>query len=66
MTGRKPHDKPSDVDAEDGEVFVDGPDHHAMTLTPEAAEETGYRLIEMASIAWSQRPLNTNDPNADS
>src|SRR5205085_1107354 len=38
------HDEPSKVDAEEGEVIVDGPDGVAVSLTPEAAIETSHRL----------------------
>ena len=49
-----PHPTPSEVTAEQGEVFVDGPDGVATTLTPDAAEETGKRLISAADEARSQ------------
>lgn len=49
-----PHDRPSQVTAESGEVLIDGPDGVATALTPDAAEETGRRLIEAASIARGQ------------
>jgi len=49
-------DRPSSVTAEEGEVQVDGPDGVAMSFTPEAAEETGRRLVEAASQARSQNP----------
>lgn len=49
-----PHRSPSQVTAEQGEVHVDGPDGVAVSLTPEAAEETGRRLIEAAGKARSQ------------
>lgn len=48
------HDRPSSVAAEAGEVLVDGPDGVATALTPDAAEETGRRLIAAASIARRQ------------
>ncbi len=47
----KVHDEPSTVASEDGQVTVDGPDGVAVTLTPEAAEETGHRLIANACDA---------------
>lgn len=49
-----PHEQPSKVAAEEGEVLVDGPDGIAVALTPTAAEETGRRLIEAAAEARSQ------------
>jgi hypothetical protein len=43
------------VGAEEGQVLVDGPGSVAVAMTPEAAEETGRRLIEAAALARRQR-----------
>jgi len=51
----KVYDKPSDISAEDGTVMVDGPDGVAISLTPEAAEETSNRLLDGATEASGQR-----------
>ncbi|QUT05115.1 hypothetical protein KFK14_19240 [Sphingobium phenoxybenzoativorans] len=48
------HDEPSDVVADRGEVQVSGPNGIAMSLTADAAEETGGRLIEAAGEARKQ------------
>lgn len=48
------HAEPSDVNAEQGNVIVEGPDGVAVTLTPDAAEETARRLISAASQARRQ------------
>jgi hypothetical protein len=48
------HSEPSEVIAEQGQVIVEGPDGVAVTLTPDAAEETGRRLISAASDARRQ------------
>ena len=40
--------------AEGGLVTLDGPDGLAVTFTPEAAAETGRRLIAAAEIAANQ------------
>lgn len=48
------YSKPSDVTAEEGRVLVDGPDSVDVALTPEAAEETGARLIDEAARAAGQ------------
>lgn len=48
------YDKPSDVVAEDGRVIVDGPDHVDVALTPDAAVETGERLIAKGAQANGQ------------
>ena len=50
----KPHDIPSDVTVEDGEVIVDGPDGVAVSFTPDAAEETSHRLLDGAARAAGQ------------
>ena len=49
------HSDPSDVNAEDGSVIVEGPDGVAVTLTADAAEETGRRMIKAASEARAQQ-----------
>lgn len=43
--------EPSEVTVEEGEVIVEGPDGVAVTLSPEAAEETARRLAEAAAEA---------------
>ena len=55
MTGLDAHGDPSDVLAEQGDVLVEGPNGVAVTLTPEAAEETGRRMIRAAAEARQQR-----------
>ena len=54
MDSLNAHSEPSNVVAEQGEVLVEGPDGVAVTLTPDAAEETGRRLLEAASEARLQ------------
>ena len=56
------HNEPSDVSAEEGTVMVDGPDGVAVSLTPEAAEETSSRLEDKAVVARGQRRLKNLDP----
>jgi hypothetical protein len=51
MTMDKPHNVPSDVTVEEGEVMVDGPDGVAVSFTPSAAEETSHRLLDGAAKA---------------
>jgi len=48
--------EPSICAAEEGSVIVEGPDGVAITLTPDAAEETGRRMIKAASEARLQTP----------
>ena len=47
------HAEPSEVVAEQGLVIVEGPDGVAVTLTADAAEETGRRMILAALAARS-------------
>ena len=54
MTGSAAEADPSDVSAEEGEVIVEGPDGVAVTLTPEAAEETARRMMRAATEARRQ------------
>ncbi len=50
----KPEDIPGVAAAENGMVTLDGPDGLAIAMTPEAAAETGRRLIAAAEIAAGQ------------
>jgi hypothetical protein len=45
------HGDPGSVVVEQGYVLLDGPDGIAVTMSPEAAEETGRRLIDAARRA---------------
>lgn len=49
------HSEPGDVNAEQGIVIVGCPDGVAATLTADAAEETGRRMIRAASGARLQQ-----------
>lgn len=51
MRHNAPYDKPSHVEAEAGEILMDGPDGLAAAFTPDAAEETGRRLMKAAEEA---------------
>ena len=57
MNDNQLHDEPSNVEAKEGAVCVDGPDQVDVKLTPEAAEETSERLTEEAMRARGQRRL---------
>jgi len=48
------HAQASQVTAERGEIIIDGPDGVAVTMSPEAAEETARRLIEAVGEARRQ------------
>ena len=54
MDSHNAHGDPSEVMAEEGDVIVEGPNGVAVTLTPEAAEETGRRMLRAASDARRQ------------
>lgn len=49
-----PYEQASEVAAEAGQVIVEGPDGVAITLTPDAAEETAKRMLAAASEARHQ------------
>jgi hypothetical protein len=52
--GTEIHDEPSDTDAEEGTVVVDGSDGVAVTLTPQAADKTADRLKASSREAKEQ------------
>lgn len=56
MASVKSYSEPSEVDVEQGQVIVEGPDGVAVTLTPDAAEETGRRMIDAAAQARNAPP----------
>jgi len=62
----KVHHTPSEVEAVDGEVLMDGPDGVAVSLSPEAAAETSARLLQGASQAASQRDAQVQAPEEPS
>ncbi len=49
-----PETKPGVATAEYGQVMLDGPDGVAVAMTPDAARETGRRLIAAADEAERQ------------
>ena len=49
-----PHSNPSDIAAEQGLVILEGPNGLALTMTANAAEETGRRLLAAAKEARGQ------------
>jgi len=51
-----PQTRPGSVSTENGQVMLDGPDGVAVAMTPEAALETGRRLIAAAEAATTHRP----------
>ena len=59
------YDQPTEVDAEDGKVVLDGPNGVAVLMTPDAAAETSRRLLFGAAQArgqQSQREARTKRP----
>lgn len=64
MTDRPSHCpqvEPGQVSAEAGVVILDGPDGIALTMLPDAAEETGRRLIAAAGEARTERDGGVSD-----
>jgi len=55
MDKTETYDEPSSVSAKEGRLHVDGPDAVDVALTPEAAAESGERLIDQAATAAGQR-----------
>lgn len=47
---------PGVATAEAGLVLLDGPDGVAVAMSPDAAEETGRRLVAAAAEARTQQP----------
>lgn len=54
----KPQEDAGSTSAEAGVVMLDGPDGVAVAMVPEAAEETGRRLIAAAAEARGKRVEN--------
>lgn len=51
-----PETQPGSVSLQEGQVMLDGPDGVAVAMTPEAALETGRRLVAAAERASAHRP----------
>ena len=51
----EPLSTPGVASAEEGHVFLDGPDSVAITMTAEAAITTGQRLVEAGEEALRQQ-----------
>ena len=59
MVEKQPvHNEPSDVNAVDGAVELDGPDAVDVAMSPEAAEETSDRLLRQSFKARGQKRLD--------
>jgi hypothetical protein len=54
-------EQPSEVAVDSGSVIVDGPDGVAVTMSLEAAAETGRRLIDAVEQARGQDGLAKRD-----
>ena len=54
---KRPFDEPSEVDAVEGSVTLEGPNAVDVAMTPEAAEETSEPLTDRAVKARGQRRL---------
>lgn len=51
---KQPESEPGRASADNGVVILDGPDGVAVAIQPDAAEETGRRLIGAAKEAREQ------------
>ena len=49
------HEQASQVVAEAGNIIIEGPDGVAVTMSPDAAEETARRLLRAVSEARSEK-----------
>ena len=67
MPALQPTNLPLDVAAEEGEVLIEGPEGIALSMTPEAAEESSNRLYERTAEARGQRIMRpaARKPEAD-
>ncbi len=57
----QPQTEPGNASAEEGLVILDGPDGVAVTMTPEAASQTGQSLISAAATAAKQALDRSNE-----
>jgi len=55
------YDYPGKASAEEGLVFLDGPDGIAVAMTPDAAERTGQSLLQAAGEARAQGAGGVSD-----
>ena len=62
MDDKTIYEDPSDVEADDGIVSVDGPDAVDVKLTPDAAAETSHRLLKGAMKAQGQKVQEGKKP----
>lgn len=60
----KVYNEASKVDAEEGVVYVDGPDGVSVALTPEAAIETSDMLLEQGAKSHGQNVQAAQDARA--
>lgn len=56
MNSSRPYDTPTEATAEDGHVFIEGPEGLAATFTAGAAAESGKRISKAATKAAKQKP----------
>lgn len=54
MTERGVHEHAGKAQAAEGNVLLDGPDGIAISLTPDAAEQTAHALLDAATQARAQ------------
>jgi hypothetical protein len=57
---RKTESKSGEVQAENGTVIIDGPDALALSMTPDAADTMGKRMIDAAEQASAHPEAKEN------
>ena len=58
MSNKELFDEPTEIQAVDGKVELDGPDGVDVAMTPEAAEETADRMFRASAEAAGQRRIS--------
>ena len=58
MSTKELFDEPTEIQAVDGKVELDGPDGVDVAMTPEAAEETADRMFRASAEAAGQRRIS--------
>ena len=65
MNDKTVYEEPSDVEAKDGVVSVEGPDAVDVKLTPDAAAETSDRLLSGSMKAQGQKVRDGQKPRPE-
>lgn len=63
MTAKPAETQPFDVKVVEGEVVITGPDGVALSMTPDAAAQSGRRLENAGEAARHRSDMANEDPN---